>query len=110
VRFELVPRRRLAVFLSIATLSLLDATTTYLLALRYGCGPELNVLVRELCVAGRELVFAYAAVESAGFALLHEVALRVKEKLKLRRRVELAVLVPLALAVLSNAAGLVLGN
>jgi len=38
------------------------------------------------------------------------VALRVKEKLKLRRRVELAVLVPLALAVLSNAAGLALGG
>jgi len=105
-----VSKSKLIAYSLIIVLSLLDVATTYFLVFKYNCRFEFNVLVRELCVVNRELVFIHVIVESAGFILLYEIALRVKEKFKLKYRVELTVLILLALAVLNNTIGLILGN
>jgi hypothetical protein len=90
----------------LAVLVVLDALTTYLLALRYPAHLEFNPVLRELLAVDARLVFAYAPVEYLLLLLLFRAYRWFLRKTGIKRMFEyLVVLLPL-LAVASNVTGL----
>jgi hypothetical protein len=89
-------------------LVLLDCTTTYLLSFKYPVEYEFNFIVRELMRAWRELVFLYAIIEYFSFLLLYEIALYMRERFKIKYRIEYSIIALLVFAVTSNMIGLLI--
>jgi hypothetical protein len=95
---------RVAVLL--AVLVALDASTTYLLALRYPAHLELNPLVRHLLAVDARLVFAYAPAEYLLLLLLYKLYRAFLRRVGIKRRLEYVVVLLPLVAVASNAIGL----
>jgi hypothetical protein len=89
-------------------LVLLDCTTTYFLSYKYPVEREFNPLVRELMKVWRELVFLYAVIEYFSFLLLYEIALYMRERFKIKYRIEYSIVALLVFAVTSNMIGLLI--
>jgi hypothetical protein len=90
----------------LAVLVVLDALTTYLLALRYPIHLEFNPLLRQLLAVDSRLVFAYAPVEYLLLLLLYKLYRAFLRRLGIRKRLEYVVVLLPLVAVVSNTIGL----
>jgi hypothetical protein len=89
---------------------LLDVASTYMLVQRYPVELELSPVLRWLLTIDKRLVFAWAPAEYAVLLGLFYLNKKVRERLGVRRRVELAIVALVAAAVASNVAGLLLAS
>jgi hypothetical protein len=103
-------RSERAVALVLLSLVLLDVASTYMLVQRYPVELELSPVLRWLLTIDKRLVFAWAPVEYAVLLGLFYLNKKVRERLGVRRRVELAIVALVAVAVASNVAGLLLAS
>jgi hypothetical protein len=93
--------------LVLLALVLLDSVSTYLLAQRCPVELELSPIVRQLLMVDKRLVLAWAPVEYLVLLGLFYLNKKVRERLGVKKRVEHVVVVVVAIAVLSNLAGLI---